>query len=598
MRERSSKARPELELRRGTGTVSGPVVAFSASICREPRKWSCDAAWWLLASLALLAVGCGEAETVPVQDSEPKQAAMSADQESYPRIVPKVTELVLGGNPGSPWTFRPRDDLPVWHFSLPIDWSADPFDDRSWQHHLHAWRPMEYWLHKYREDGDTARLLVPARIALDWHRFHVEEGRTSAFQWHDHSTGIRASRLAFLLDFILAGQVRVSEADLARLMTLADLHVEELMAPEFLSRTNHGLFQLVGLDALCSVVGWRDPCRGARSYARAEFTGLVKSWFSDEGVHLENSPTYHGWVTRNIRMLGAVERFEQPEVEEILKRADAVSPWLTYPDGRWVPVGDSQGTGPKLAGPVELECLPDGVGCWAMGDFNKSGYVVIRSLPESGASESSMLFVSAMVATRTHKHSDDLSFVLVEWGREIFVDSGRYNKDEARTYVESARAHNVPSLVGRAIAPTSIDPANTRLDPVTVEEGRFVVTGVASRPGIFLYERTLSYYPGARLVVEDRLSNLTDSRWQSNLHLAPDLIPEVGETGFVVRAGAITVRAEFSGDGCDISAVRGGTDPYQGWVSVGELEMTPATVVIATCPPDLVESSWDITFER
>ena len=554
----------------------------------------------LIAALVLLSLGCGRVDTAPVRDPQPQVVSNSAGQETYPRIVPKVTELDLGRNPGSPWAFRPRGDLPVWHFSLPIDWSADPFDDRSWQHHLHSWRPMEYWLHKYREDGDAARLLVPAKIALDWHRFHVEEGRTSTFQWHDHSTGVRASRLAFLLDLVLAGDVQVNEADLARLMTLADLHVEKLMATEFLSRANHGLFQLVGLDALCSVVGWRDSCHGARSYARAEFAELVKSWFSDEGVHLENSPTYHGWVSRNIRALGAVQRFEQPEVEQILKRADAVSPWLTLPDGRWVPAGDSYGTGPQLTGPVESDCLPGGAGCWAVRDLTESGYAVIRSLPESGARESSMLFVSAMVATRTHKHSDDLGFVLFERGREVFVDSGRYgyNYDDTRNYVVSARAHNVPSLVGESIAPANIDPSNTRLDSVVAEEDRFVVKGVADRPGLFIHERKFSYYPGSRLIIEDRLSNRTVSHWQSNLHLAPDLVPEISETGFVVRAGDLTVRVEFRAEGCEISAVRGETDPYQGWVSVGELKMTPATVVIATCPPDLVESSWDITIEQ
>ena len=124
---------------------------------------------------------------------------------------------------------------------------------------------MEHWLHEYRLDGDAVQLLVPIEIALDWHRFHVEEGRTSAFQWYDHSTGLRASRLAFLLDLILSNQLEVSESNLARLMTLADLHAEKLRDSTFLSSDNHGLFQLVGLDALCSVVSWRDACQGARS---------------------------------------------------------------------------------------------------------------------------------------------------------------------------------------------------------------------------------------------------------------------------------------------------------------------------------------------
>ena len=211
-----------------------------------------------------------------------------------------------------------------------------------------------------------------------------------------------------------------------------------------------------------------------------------------------------------------------------------------------------------------------------------------------------MLFVSAMATPTGHKHSDDLSFVLMEGGREIFTDSGRYgyNFDEVRSYVRSARAHNVPSLVDRRIDPHNIDPADSHLEPVLVEQGQFTIRGVVDRPGFFVHERTLSYVPGALLRIEDRLTNLTDSRWQSNLHLAPDLIPEVGETGFVVSAGELSVRAEFSGDGCDISETRGETDPYQGWVSVGYLEMTPATVVIATCPSDLVESSWHIAFEQ
>ena len=570
----------------------------------------------LLTALVLLALGCGKFEPESIRNSEPghsdkttRQAPTPPPQDSlWPPPswqnrsgpAPKVTELYVGRKPESPWTFKPRKDLPGWDASLPIVWSDNPFEDLNWQHRLHSWSNMDHWMNEYQQDGDAAHLLAPIEIALDWHRFHVEEERTSDFQWYDHSTGVRASRLAFLLDFILSYRLEVSDADLARLMTLADLHAKKLTDPAFLGPGNHGLFQLVGLDALCSVVGWRYACQGARSYAKETFVDLVESWFSEESVHVENSPTYHYWVIDQIRKLGAVERFQQPGVQEILERADAISPWLTYPDGRWIRVGDSHGDGPQLTGPVEPVCLPDGAGCWAVRDLTKSGYALVRSLPEADDGESSILFVSAMAAPTGHKHGDDLGFVLMEGGRDIFVDTGRYgyNYDEARRYAVSARAHNVPSLVDRRIDPYNIDPANTYFDPVLVEQGQFVIRGAVERPGLFSHERVFSYVPGALLRIEDRLNNLTNSRWQSNLHLAPDLIPEVSETGFMVSAGDLAVRAEFSGEGCGISTVRGETNPYQGWVSVGYLEMTPATVVIATCPPDLVESSWHITFER
>ena len=339
---------------------------------------------------------------------------------------------------------------------------------------------------------------------------------------------------------------------------------------------------------------------GARFYAADAFGELVASWYSDEGVHLENSPTYHYWVGLQIRELGAVERFEGSGVKEILERADEISPWLTYPDGRWIRVGDSHGDGPVLTGPVETECLPGGGGCWAVRNLTQSGYALVRSPPEVDAGESSVFFVSGGTAPTGHKHADDLGFVLMEWGRDIFVDSGRYgyNYGDARSYVLSARAHNVPSLVGQRTDPYVIDPEDSHLEPVVIEEGEFVVRGVVDRPGLLVHERTLSYVPGVRLRIEDRINNRTDLPWQSNLHLAPDLIPGIGETGFVVQADDLTVRGEFSGEGCEISAARGESDPYQGWVSVGYQELIPASVVIATCPAGLVESSWDITFER
>ncbi len=564
----------------------------------------------LLASFVIFMLGCGVSEPAANGDSgaeDSKQGTKAVPQDSLrPPLgwqvplsgVPSVSELSLGRRPSTPWGFRPHSDVAEWDAALPLDWSADPFEDIHWQHHLHSWRSMEYWLHEYRRDGDVAHLRIPIGIALDWHRFHIEERQASALQWDDHATGVRASRLSFLINFILSDQIELGDDDLARLMTLADLHAEKLRDPGFLKPNNHGLFQLVGLDALCSVVGWRRSCQGARSYAKEEFTNLVQSWYSEEGVNVESSPTYHEWVTRQIRNLEAVKRFQQPDVREILERADGISPWLTYPDGRWVRVGDSHGDGPKLTEPVEPECLPEGGGCWAVRDLTKSGYAIIRSLPDAANDESNMLFLAGTVAPTGHKHADDLGFVLIEGGKDIFVDSGRYGyrHDDARNYIRSARAHNVLSLVGRRTDPFNIDPETSSLEPIVVGQGRFTIRGVVDRPGLFIHERTLSYLPGSILRIDDRMDNLTEFQWQSNLHLAPDLIPEISDRGFIVTANKLTVRGEFTGEGCELSAVRGDTDPYQGWVSVGYLELAPATVVVATCPAGLVESSWHITF--
>ncbi len=66
----------------------------------------------------------------------------------------------------------------------------------------------------------------------------------------------------------------------------------------------------------------------------------------------------------------------------------------------------------------------------------------------------------------------------------------------------------------------------------------------------------------------------------------------------MVQAGNLSIEATFAGNGCELDQVRGQTDPYQGWVSVGYRELTPATVITATCPPDLVETAWHIVVSR
>ncbi len=457
---------------------------------------------------------------------------------------------------------------------------------------------MDYWLYAY-QDGDAAVLQGAVAIALDWGRFHFDENHKSAFQWYDMATGIRASRLAFLLDKAFTGELHVDDTDLTALMRLAELHVQKLLQPWFLSSGNHGLFQLVGLNALCEVISWRSVCKVARSYASQSFAKLVKEWFTVEGVHRENSPAYQGFILAALRRLRVAERIQQPEVRTIVETATTVAPWLTYPNGRWVPVGDSAGSGPRLSEPVEPSCLDGNKGCWAVRDLTRSGYGIIRSLPEAG-DESSLLFISAMGRLTGHKHADDLGFVLMEGGREIFVDSGKYgyNSDRMRRYVTSARAHNVPSLLGRPIGPEELDPDETHLQPIRTTDSGFVVEGFADRPKLFRHERVFSYMPGSSLTIRDRFYNRTSSRWQSNLHLAPDLDPVITTSGFVVQVGEFLVQADFEGDGCDIDMARGETAPYQGWVSIGYLEMTPATVVRASCPADLVETSWRITFQR
>ena len=575
---------------RTTTRTAQPAVALPTRTTLESRPWRIGRLASIAVTVAVALAGC---EPEPLRPT------------SYSPADIGFAELSVAVAPAHPTSFRPRADLPSLDASLPVDWAADPFYDRNWQFQLHAWRNMDFALRAYADGGDVEWLRRVLDIALDWKRFHFDHGGRSDFAWHDHATGLRASRLAFLLDRILAGELVIGDADLEDLLLLADRHARKLQDPDFLAPGNHAVFQLAGLDGLCEAASWRRACASARSYARDAFVELVRTQFTEEGVHTENSPSYHLGIASAVGRITANGRFALPEVTRTIERARAVAPWLTWPNGDFVEVGDSGGNGPLLPSTVTPTCLDQG-GCWAVGDYSRSGYAIVRSLPSAPPDEASLLFIKGPGKLQGHKHADELGFVLMAHGRKIFVDSGSYgyNHDEARRHVVSAKAHSIPSLAGRELGPKDVDVEAGRLEPVRVVDSRFVVQGSVERrrrirggfllDRFFRHERTFRYAPGDALTITDRMHNRTNSRWVSNLHLAADLEPVPAESGFSVRVGDRLVRAEFRGEGCEIAVVEGETDPYQGWVTVGYLELAPAPVVSATCPADLVDTEWRI----
>lgn len=517
---------------------------------------------------------------------------------AYQKKVIHSQLLSLGRRSEAPPAFAPRADLPAWDASLPIDWSADPFSDRNWRFQLHAWRVMDSWLRDVAARPEETSLRGALEIALDWARFTVEEGQETDSTWDDMATGIRAARLAFLVDFVLAGEIDVLDAQLARLMHLVDLHAEKLREPSFLSSGNHAIFQLAGLDVLCEVASWRRACRGARAYAAEAFEALVHSQFTDDGIHVENSPSYHSFASTRFDQIRRTGRFPSDALDALLDRAREVRPWLTFPGGELAAVGDSSGSGARLEGAVDATCLPSGE-CFAVRDLTASGYAIIRTLPEAPTESASMLFVNAMSISSWHKHADELGFELMEFGRKIFVDSGKYGYEDGpeRAYVRSARAHNVPSLSGQTVSHRDLEMEQMRFGPIELTASGFGVSGSIVRPDLFRHERRFHYVPGRRLEIEDRVDNETDSPWSSNLHLAADLEPKLEGSGFSVRVGDRVIRGEFDGVDCWLRVARGEAEPLQGWVSTSYAKLEPASVVVATCPADLARADWRIELD-
>lgn len=549
---------------------------------------------WVIggATVAFVALGIGGMAVYRIA-SGAGQSGDAGTVKRQPGYVAQIRKGHLGikddpiPREGTQLIFSARSGADAWPLVLPLDWDADPFRNVNWRFQLHAWRMIDPLLISYLKTGNTEHLNEAFDYVRDWFRYHYEEHKRSQMEWYDMAAGIRAMKLALFLDRYQAGQLDLSPEDAHRLTVLVDEHARRLQEEKYIAKNNHGLLQVFGLNLLCAVAKDRTSCVKGREFAGAMFARLLHDQFTEEGVHRENAPAYHEFVRRTIASLNSEATLKIPgaDTHQLLRKVAQVQPWLVDPQGNFVAVGDSSGRSKPLA-------LKPGSGV-AVGDFTKSGYGIVRD-------ENSMLFMMGMAHTFTHKHADDLSFVLFEHGRPLFIDTGKYgyNDNPMRRYVISGAAHNTISLLDQDITPKDVVLAGSELTPIERDGSLFKLSGRVERPGLFTQRREIQYRPDQSLIIRDDVSSDRDRQFVSSLHLARDLRPQRVVGGFdVALPDGKTVKARLEETDCRIETARGEKKPILGWESIAYLKMEPATVIRAICPGRSRSITWTIALQ-
>ncbi|MCG8435132.1 MAG: heparinase II/III family protein, partial [Gammaproteobacteria bacterium] len=327
--------------------------------------------------------------------------------------------------------FQPREDLPPWKFTFPIDWLADPFQDRNWRFYLHGWTMVDRLIMAYEKYGDSDYLRQAVMIVLDWYEFHYSQNKVADFSWYDAAVGFRAIRLAYLWDNIHRLEDSLKFEETKTLIELGFFHVYKLLEKNFIKRRgNHALFQVHGLMGICQTLHFLKNCDQGRRFATEVMITLLNSQFSKEAVHLEHSPSYH-FMAADLVSNFINSKFYS-DIQDLPNKFSKVLEnkiWMVHPNKSVVHVGDSSGI-KDVIWPIGNErCKSIQVyesQCFLLKTFQSTGYVIARSdwqIPEESAS---MLFFQASFHSAAHKHADDLSFELYEVGRRLLIDSGMY----------------------------------------------------------------------------------------------------------------------------------------------------------------------------
>lgn len=464
----------------------------------------------------------------------------------------------------------------------PIDWLQGAKRDRSWRYELHTLTWLKEAVTRHAAGGDVEMLAIARDVVLDWARAHPcpgEERRGtderqdageghSEFAWYDMAVGLRAPYIAYALRACLAEEMLDDDGALL-LLQAAGRHGDELSArSNYAAGNNHGLFQDEGLYLLARLLPTLPAASAWREIALSRMKSTLEATVSfEDGAHLEHSTAYQFAILDLLaRLAGNVE--ELPELGPLLDRMRRTAAWQTTPAGRMAQLGDTD----DLPAPR-----------WARDAA--SSLRGVRHLPEAGQAfvreGDSYLAVSAAYHGAAHKHSDDGGFLLVEGGRTILGDAGRwgYYEDEPdRVYARSAAAHNVLTVGWNDFDWRGAEPYGSGLAGAAEGDGWYSIAlgnPLLARQGIE-HKRILFYRPEKALVVGDWVRAEEQREYIRHFHFGPGLElsldggNRIGVSGEGVAAALfdITERSE-----ANLSCGR--EEPRLGWAYPGDRERTP-----------------------
>jgi hypothetical protein len=440
------------------------------------------------------------------------------------------------------WSIR---GYPPLSMNAPIDWAADPYDDSNWRYQLNAMYPLAPVFQLLAQQYDPALHEFARSVFDDWISFNIDQNVDHPFRWNDMATGIRAAYLAQLI-YYENSRAGVSDPDRYRQVGLR--HLQELTDPEKLATSNHGLFQLVGIAALCAVIH-DDVCTDSLDYAQHQYSLLFGHQFNSEGMHLEHSPEYHLLALKTFRKIQdtGLLTLDSGSVATLDLAARNLS-FLIHPDGGFAEIGDTEAqsaAGAASLDPVAKWLVSGGAagrapesGVWL---FPETGYAVARNHGSKGGD--TYLFFTAAHHSRIHKHMDTGSFEWSDRGRRILVDSGKwgYQPSRERNYVTGESAHNTLETEGVHNSPGDLPAHRAQLRSFG-REGVFGLVAEMTLPRRLVdagFRRILVGLPGEWLIVVDEIDEMLPSRHTIWFQVTPDAeIQELGSHRYEIALGS------------------------------------------------------------
>jgi hypothetical protein len=463
--------------------------------------------------------------------------------------------------------------------ALPGDptWHEDPFDDPNWQFLYHSLSFLEAPLGAFQATGDRRYLDMATRIAADWFGGDMVDSDLRLYTWNDAATAVRLITLLDLWEVYRTADP--APGFLCDLLRAIWLHGKVLASPDFYAKDqptqyhNHAFFQDAALVAAAYVLPELSEAKQWLDLGARRARQQVERTVTEEGVHVEHSPSYHLAVMRHTmalaEMLEALRPSEAAYFSRQAGRMERFMACMTAPDGTTPLFGDSSRVVSARSKHLQgLQPEP----CDAV--FPASGYAFFRDRWGHAADSDQTTYIAFTAAynSTTHKHLDDLSFVAYALGEWWLIDPGLYTykgDDPLYAWARSFPAHNTLVVDGYTPQVSEADVGKSRIARWgTGESVSYVKAQHTLVPGVTV-RRSLYYLKPNVLLMLDEIESPNSHSVLLPLHFAPQhVLQSHGRGQWTVRSRKTgrTMRVRALWPNLQAQWVKGQTAPeIQGW---------------------------------
>lgn len=413
--------------------------------------------------------------------------------------------------------FLPRIKEKTIKIDLPIKWTHK---DSNIAFTLQKWQFMCAMWNAFFEKNEKKILLKIYSYIKDWHDQCLNS--SIKFSWYDMAVGVRSIHLALFFQIYKTNIFTFNDEQKKIIEILITKHLEKLKNPLFLSKGNHGVWQIYGLLRLSNALNDKQ----GYLYGIQCIKDFINTCFTEEFVCKEGSPFYHGY---NISLFSYFLYFQKEfdKLNTIIKEGAIINQWLTAPNGLYYPIGDTEGFGKKLTTQniINSKVFNSNGVQFIIKDLSKSGYIISRTTPDVQEHLSESFVFSSANISNLHGHSDDLGFIFITKGITIFSDPGKYTyeKNYWREYFSGDISHNVIGIENTNFLSNEINREDTGLSNIEIFDNHIFMKGKVKKSNLLYHKRNIQYFPGTKIIIEDIIENNSTNNTELRFIFDPDI---------------------------------------------------------------------------